>query len=48
VPARLPSGEPDPGLVLAEDDEAEQAFDDFVEAIAGHRHYERELDPPAV
>jgi len=48
VPARLPSGEPDPGLVLAEDDEAEQAFDGFVEAIAGHRHYERELDPPAV
>ncbi len=48
VPARLPSGEPDPGLVLAEDDMAEQAFDDFVEAIAGHRHFGRELDPPAV
>ena len=48
VPARLPSGEPDQGLLLCEDDEAEDVIDEFVQAIARHRHYERELDPAAV
>jgi catalase len=48
VPATLPSGDPDPGLVLVEDDEVDAALGTFVEAIARHRHFERETDPPIV
>jgi catalase len=48
VPARLPDGEADPGLLLHEDDDAEAAFDAFVRAIAKHRHFERETDLPPV
>lgn len=43
----LPSGEPDPG-VLVHDDDVDDAIAAFVKAIARHRHHERELDPPAV
>ena len=48
VPARLESGEVDPGLLLAEKGGAKQALSDFIKAIARHRHFEREVDPPAV
>jgi catalase len=48
VPARLPSGEPDPGLLLVEEDAIDEALTNFVQAIARHRHYERELDPAPV
>jgi catalase len=46
IPAALPSGEADPGLLfgLGKGDSA----DAFVAAIARHRHYERETDPPLV
>ena len=43
----LPSGEPDPGLILAAPD-AHAAPDDFIAAIAKHRHFVRETDPPRV
>jgi catalase len=45
VPATLPSGKPDPGLIIAKGGEAADAF---IKAIAQHRHYERETDPPLV
>ncbi len=45
VSATLPSGEPDPGLFVADADENTDAF---IVAIARHRHPERETDPPAV
>jgi len=45
---RLPSGEQDPGLLLYEDSETEAAIVEFVTAIAKHRHFEREMDPPPV
>ncbi len=48
VPARLSSGDSDPGLLLYEDDEAESAIEAFVTAIAKHRHFAREMDPPPV
>ena len=48
VPATLPSGESDPGLLLFPDDGAGDALPQFVEAIAKHRHHAREMDPPAV
>ena len=43
----LPSGEPDPGVVTATK-KPEDTFDRFVAAIAKHRHFERETDPPRV
>jgi catalase len=42
----LPDGRPDPGLILAAD--AEAATADFIAAIAKHRHFARETDPPRV
>ena len=49
VPTVLPSGKPDPGLLIIPPDEnVAQALPAFVKAIARHRHHERELDPPAV
>jgi catalase len=47
VPARLESGEPDPGLLLL-DEKVGAALPRFIQAIARHRHFEREVDPPGV
>jgi catalase len=46
IDASLPDGEPDPGLIVATDVGA--ATDDFIAAIAKHRHFARETDPPRV
>jgi catalase len=46
IDAKLPDGRPDPGLILGSDSSA--AADAFVAAIARHRHFERETDPPRV
>jgi len=48
VPKALPSGAPDPGIVVASDGSASKALPAFIKAIARHRHHEREQDPPAV
>ncbi|MGE3510625.1 MAG: catalase [Vicinamibacterales bacterium] len=42
----LPDGQPDPGLIVTADGEA--AADDFIAAVATHRHFARETDPPRV
>jgi catalase len=42
----LPNGRPDPGLIVATGDGA--AADDFIAAVAKHRHFARETDPPRV
>jgi catalase len=47
VPATLPNGEPDAGVIVAGDDVA-QSMDAFIDAVAMHRHPERETDPPMV
>jgi catalase len=47
VAAMLPSGEPDPG-VLIQKAPAEKVLPAFIKAIARHRHHEREMDPPGV
>jgi catalase len=47
IPARLPNGKPDPGLLTA-DAADERASKAFVTALARHRHFERETDPPLV
>jgi len=44
----LPSGEPDPGLLVAEPSEYDSAAKRFITAIARHRHPERDTDPPLV
>jgi catalase len=48
VPAVLPSGKEDPGLLLREHETASDALPDFIQAVGRHRHHEREVDPPTV
>lgn len=48
IPSTLPSGEPDPGLILIRDENAAKALPAFIAAIAQHRHFAREMDPPVV
>jgi catalase len=43
----IPTDAADSGLIVAAADSADAA-DRFVAAIAKHRHYERETDPPRV
>ncbi|GLS95552.1 catalase [Piscinibacter gummiphilus] len=46
VPSSLPSGEPDLGLILEAD--ADAGAKKFIHAMAHHRYFERETDPPLV
>ena len=45
LPKTLADGSADPGLISAQ---AGDAATRFIAALARHRHYERETDPPAV
>jgi catalase len=47
ISATLQSGKPDPGLLLGRsgDTASEEAF---IKALAKHRHFDRETDPPSV
>jgi len=47
-PATLPNGDEDPGLLRFSTDEVKPATEAFVRAIARHRHFERQTDPPRV
>jgi catalase len=42
------AGKPDPGVLSFEEGQATEALRAFAAAIAKHRHFERELDPPPV
>ena len=48
VPLMLANGEPDPGIVHVEENDPASALPQLVEAMAAHRHFARESDPPAV
>ncbi len=48
APTLLPSGSPDPGMLVGKYDAAAKALPDFIKAIARHRHHEREMDPPGL
>jgi catalase len=48
IPQALPSGQEDPGLLRFEAGDAEDALEAFVAAVAKHRHFERQTDPPLV
>jgi hypothetical protein len=39
VPLTLPSGEPDPGVLIFTDEQADEALAQFVKAIGKHRHF---------
>jgi catalase len=48
IPSKLPDGETDPGVLLADSGKLADALDSFVEAAAHHRHFQRHSDPPRV
>jgi len=48
VPLTLANGEPDSGMLVFPDEQADEALPKFVEAIAMHRHFDRQMDPPPV
>jgi catalase len=48
IPATLRDGSPDPGIIGAQPVDAAAALAAFKEALARHRVWERESDPPAV
>lgn len=48
VKPMLPSGKADPGVLVFEDESADDILPKFTAAIATHRHFERETDPPRV
>lgn len=45
---KLDSGDDDPGVIVAGPGELESKLTQFISAIAMHRHFERERDPPRV
>jgi catalase len=48
VPPALPSGKADPGLIVGPPEGTDAAVTRFIAALAAHRHFARETDPPAV
>ncbi|MES1207446.1 MAG: catalase, partial [Pseudomonadota bacterium] len=48
APAVLRSGKPDPGMLIGRDTRAGDLLAAFVKAIGKHRHFERQVDPPAL
>ncbi|TMA60101.1 MAG: catalase [Deltaproteobacteria bacterium] len=48
VPLTLSNGDPDPGLLQFPDHQVESALEQFITAIAKHRHFARQMDPPAI
>ncbi|WP_225781546.1 catalase [Xenophilus sp. Marseille-Q4582] len=48
VPLTLPDGRHDPGLILGDAQELPALTPAFIAAIARHRHFERDQDPPLV
>ncbi|WP_395320861.1 catalase [Variovorax sp. UC74_104] len=48
IPAMLPDGSPDPGLIMADAADATDAGLAFIAAVGMHRHLARETDPPLV
>ena len=48
VAPNLPNGEADPGLIFEAGADTQKSIGDFLAAMALHRHFVRESDPPAV
>ena len=47
ISPRLPDGSDDPGLLVVENGHDASA-EAFIKAIARHRHFERQMDPPPI
>ncbi|MEO7251226.1 MAG: catalase, partial [Arenimonas sp.] len=48
VPPTLPDGSDDAGVLMCSAKQIDVALDRFVEAVAMHRHFKRDSDPPAL
>ena len=48
IPLVLPSGAPDPGLLVQGQGQSEVSVQAFIAAMGLHRHVERDQDPPLV
>ena len=48
IPTESPTDEKDTGLLIFAHDEVEEGLEAFVSALAQHRHFTRETDPPRV
>ncbi|MBA2413349.1 MAG: catalase [Burkholderiaceae bacterium] len=48
IPRQLPSGGADPGLLAVSGQDNATVAKAFIAAIARHRHFERQMDPPPV
>ena len=48
IPPALPSGKPDPGLLIFGADDFDDAAQAFINALTKHRAFERETDPPLI
>ena len=48
IPTTLASGSPDPGILLASDDNLGDGAKAFISAVGKHRHPARETDPPQI
>jgi catalase len=48
IPATLPDGGADPGVLQPDAGDTDAVLDAFAAAVAKHRHFERETDPPLV
>ena len=48
IPVTLPSGDADPGLLIMKPGAGNKAGEAFRNALAAHRHFARETDPPRV
>jgi catalase len=48
IPSQLPDGTPDRGIIGTEPEDIDAALGAFKQALAGHRIFERETDPPMV
>jgi catalase len=48
VPPLLPEGKADPGVLVVCDQDQGTVAEAFILAIARHRHFERQIDPPTV
>jgi catalase len=48
IPFTLPTGEPDPGLLIEQQDDGLASPEAFIQAMGKHRHPARDQDPPRV
>ena len=48
IPLQLPDGQDDPGLIRVDAESANEASAAFAAALAQHRHFARQTDPPRV